>query len=202
MRDTIKKGTGDSRTLASVADFLKRYPTYEDFAAAMIAGTLPIDLGPLNDAGLHQRGTDLLKGNLLSDSTETAIWGKPEDRTPDQAFARLRELITTAQSAADAAQNTASGRIRVQTGHVNGPFSAGNSLTIATNFLPRAAIFFESNMYGFYIPNIQGNFYYLVSPGRAIGDTEVRYTVTDNSLIITAVRDINNNQNLNYIIFG
>lgn len=38
MQDGIMKGTGNSRYLKSIADFLTQYPTYQEFAAALAAG--------------------------------------------------------------------------------------------------------------------------------------------------------------------
>ena len=69
MKDMVPKGTGNSRTLKSVSNFLTLYPTYNDFAAALVAGTLPIDLGAINSAGCDEVGTPLNKANLLKDAT-------------------------------------------------------------------------------------------------------------------------------------
>ena len=73
MQDGIIKGTGNSRYLKSIADFLTQYPTYNDFAAALAAGTLPIDLNGINETGWDQLGTALNKANLLSDETAQII---------------------------------------------------------------------------------------------------------------------------------
>lgn len=89
MQDGILKGTGNSRYLKSIADFLTQYPTYEDMVAALVAGTLPIDLNGINTAGWSQVPTYLNKANLLSDSTESAIWGSTGNRTVDAALAEL-----------------------------------------------------------------------------------------------------------------
>lgn len=69
MKDFIPKGTGNSRYLKSVSDFMTRYPTYADFCSALVAGTLPIDLNGVNSGGYTQLGTALNKANLLSDTT-------------------------------------------------------------------------------------------------------------------------------------
>lgn len=69
MQDGIIKGTGNSRFLKSVPDFLSQYPTYESFVAALAAGTLPVDFNGINETGWQQLGTALNKGNLLSDET-------------------------------------------------------------------------------------------------------------------------------------
>ena len=56
MQDTIIKGTGNSRSLRSVPNFLRLYPSYEAFGQALVAGTLPIDLGGLNPTGGEGQG--------------------------------------------------------------------------------------------------------------------------------------------------
>lgn len=85
MQDGIIKGTGNSRYLKSIADFLTQYPTYNDFAAALAAGTLPIDLNGINETGWDQLGTALNKTNLLSDETATAL-GLTSEAVPDDAW--------------------------------------------------------------------------------------------------------------------
>ena len=54
MKDGVIKATGNSRYLKSVANFLTLYPNYKAFVAALVEGTLPIDLNGLNDAGWEQ----------------------------------------------------------------------------------------------------------------------------------------------------
>lgn len=89
MRDGITTRSGNSRYLKSVENFLNLYPNYEAFANALIAGTLPVDLNGINLAGWQQLGTELSKANLLSDETESAIFGNAADRTVSQALAGL-----------------------------------------------------------------------------------------------------------------
>lgn len=88
MKDTIIKGTGNSRTLKSVANFLTLYPTYEAFAQAIIEGTLPIDIGPLKPDGIVQAGDPLNKATLLSDET-AALYGKDGTAVPDDILAAI-----------------------------------------------------------------------------------------------------------------
>ena len=131
MQDTIIKGTGNSRLLRSVPNFLTLYPTYEAFAAALVGGTLPVDLGALNASGVQTLGTALSKANLLTDAVEKAIWGSTANRTPSQALEKLRALIKTAQS-------TANGK-----GHVSyGTYTANgsNSKTLTFPFEPKFLI--------------------------------------------------------------
>lgn len=73
MQDGIIAGNGNSRYLKTVSAALGLYPTYEDFMAALIAGTFPIDLNGINTSGWTQQGTALNKANLLADSTATSL---------------------------------------------------------------------------------------------------------------------------------
>ena len=59
MKDFVPLGTGNSRFLKSVANFLTLYPDYASFAAALVAGTLPVDFNGINTAGVAQSGTPL-----------------------------------------------------------------------------------------------------------------------------------------------
>lgn len=71
MTDLVIKGTGNSRYLKSVSNFLTLYPTYADFVSALVAGTLPVDFNGINSAGIQTQGTPLNKANLLTDATAT-----------------------------------------------------------------------------------------------------------------------------------
>jgi len=110
MQDAIINGSGNSRFLKSINEFLTLYPDYESFALALIEGTLPIDLNGINPAGWAQQGTPLNKANLLSDATETAIWGNTGNRTVDAALAQLfssdLKLITGSYTGDGAATRT------------------------------------------------------------------------------------------------
>lgn len=97
MKDGIIAETGNSRYLRSIAGFLQAYPTYEAFAAALIAGTMPIDWNGKNPDGWAQQGTELNKANLLTDATAALMDLGPE-ATPNEMLAavanRLKGLIT------------------------------------------------------------------------------------------------------------
>lgn len=97
MTDGIIMGTGNSRYLKSIAGFLQVYPSYETFAAALVAGTLPVDLNGKNPDGWAQQGTGLNKSNLLTDAT-AALEDLGGEATPDDMFAalanKLNRLIT------------------------------------------------------------------------------------------------------------
>ena len=87
MNNGIIKANGTSRLARSVADFKVRYPTYDAFAEALVAGTLPLDI-LFNAAGWSQQPTFLNKGNLLKDAT-AALFGLGADAVPDDALAFL-----------------------------------------------------------------------------------------------------------------
>lgn len=88
MQDGIIKGTGNSRYLKSVSNFLSLYPNYEAFARALVNGTLPIDFNGINAAGWNQIGTALNKANLLSDATASLL-GLSNAATPDDGLEAL-----------------------------------------------------------------------------------------------------------------
>lgn len=88
MTDLVIKGTGNSRYLKSVADFLTQYPTYEDFVDALVAGTLPIDFNGINSAGIQTQGTPLNKANLLKDTTASK-YGQGSNATVDSVLNQI-----------------------------------------------------------------------------------------------------------------
>lgn len=96
MKDQIIKGTGNSRFLKSA---VPENTTHEELIAQLRAGTFPIDLNGLNDAGIEQLGTPINKATLLKDQTSKAL-GFPTtdfaDVTPNDAFRALTLLTGTA----------------------------------------------------------------------------------------------------------
>ena len=100
MKDSVILGSGNSRYLKSVQDFKTLYPTYDDFAAALVAGTLPIDLNGINSAGFQQVGDALNKYNLLKDAT-AALYGLDATAVPDDVFSLLNTLVNAAQERAN-----------------------------------------------------------------------------------------------------
>lgn len=101
MQDGIIKGTGNSRYLRSVPNFKSMYPTYDDFAAALVAGTLPIDLNGINAAAWTQTGTPMNKANVLTDATASAL-GLTSAATPNDAFLKLNQKAQTPPVPAEA----------------------------------------------------------------------------------------------------
>ena len=92
MTDAIIKGTGNSRYLKTVSNFLTKYPTYEAFVDAFVAGTLPVDFNGINPEGWSQQGTALDKANILTDATAALVDLGPE-ATPNEMFAALAGRI-------------------------------------------------------------------------------------------------------------
>lgn len=95
MKDTVIKGTGNSRYLKSVANFKSLYPTYDAFVEALVAGTLPIDFNGVNPDGMTQLGTPLSMSSLLKHTT-AALFELGEEAVPDDvlhALGRFRSGI-------------------------------------------------------------------------------------------------------------
>ena len=102
MKDSILKGTGNSRFLKSA---VPAGTSWADALAMLQAGTFPIDFNGINAEGFQQVGTPLNKANLLKDATAAQI-GLPPSTTPDGMFQALgntgelhvwRKTVTTAQ---------------------------------------------------------------------------------------------------------
>lgn len=100
MQDGIIAGNGNSRYLKTVSAALGLYPTYEDFMAALIAGTFPIDLNGTNAAGWTQQGTALNKANLLTDAT-AALFGLGSNAVPNDVLAKVKTLLDGERSHAN-----------------------------------------------------------------------------------------------------
>lgn len=92
MQDAISLKEGNSRYLKSVSGFMTLYPTYESFAAALVAGTLPIDLNGINPDGWAQLGTGLDKAHLLTDAT-AALMSLGTEASVNDALATLAQRI-------------------------------------------------------------------------------------------------------------
>ena len=91
MIDGIIKDAGNSRYAKSVATFKTLYPSYDDFAEALMAGTLPLDL-IFNPGGWSQLPTFLNKNNLLKDAT-AALYGRGSSAVPDEILSDIRKLL-------------------------------------------------------------------------------------------------------------
>ena len=138
MQDFIPNGTGNSRYLKSVASFLTDYPNYAAFAAALIAGTLPLDLNGVNPSGYSQLGTPLNKANLLDDATATAL--ELSDQTVNGALLKLNERA----------------KIQVVTYVGDGTYGSSNPNTLAFDFKPQIVFIAgdPDTFYGIYIQGV------------------------------------------------
>ncbi len=108
MVDTVIKGTGNSRSIRSVPNLAALAPTYEKLLELLTGEGLPVDIGRLNPAGVAVQGTALTKGNLLTDATAEGM-GLTGEATPNDALAKLRALVATAQASANQNAKSASG---------------------------------------------------------------------------------------------
>lgn len=124
MRDSIIKNTGNSRYLKSA---ISASATWEQFRAALIAGTLPIDLNGINTAGWQQVGDALNKANLLSDATVGALNAFLSNDLPanPQVTDALKSLATV-------------GLGKIATGSYTGTdvFGVGNENSLTFDFNP------------------------------------------------------------------
>lgn len=131
MQDMVIKGTGNSRYLKSVEDFMTRYPNYDAFAQALVAGNLPIDLNGTNAAGITTAGTPLNKNNLLKDAT-AALFGLSANAVPDDVFAKVKALV-------DANTTLANTRAKIASGSYTGTGTYGkdNPTSLTFDFVPK-----------------------------------------------------------------
>lgn len=151
MKDGIIKAEGNSRLVRSVADFKTKYPIYDDFAGALVAGTLPLDI-LFNAEGWAQLPNFLNKAALLKDAT-AALFGftaeQLPDVVPDDVLALLKTLVDDAKTVANEKAKIQFGSY-VGTGTYN---TTRNTLTFAD--VPKIVFIFEKTMsntyYGYYI---------------------------------------------------
>lgn len=146
MKDSVILGGGNSRYLKSVADFKTLYPTYDDFAAALVAGTLPIDLNGINAAGFQQVGDALNKYNLLKDAT-AALYGLGADAVPDDVLALLKTLV-------DNAQTSANNKARIAVGSYvgTGTYGASRPNSLTFDFIPSVLVMLAYKESGKFYP--------------------------------------------------
>ena len=142
MKDSVILGSGNSRYLKSVQDFKTLYPTYDDFAAALVAGTLPVDFNGINAAGFQQVGDALNKYNLLKDAT-AALYGLDATAVPDDVFSLLNTLVNAAQERANISA-------KFEIGSYQGAYDSGDrcSKTIYFNGKPQVVIIIANGTSG------------------------------------------------------
>lgn len=122
MTDTKIKGTHNSRSIIAPVTLPA---TWEEARAQLITEGWPIDLGPLNLAGLDQKGTDLNKASLLKDAT-AALFGLGTGAVPDDVLAQIGPKIATAYNKSLVSIQAVSGSYK----------ETGNEITIPIGFHP------------------------------------------------------------------
>lgn len=90
MVDSVIAGTGNSRYLRTS---LSASTTWEDALTMLRAGTFPIDLAGINQAGFTTLGTALNSATLLKSAVITAL-GLDADATPSDAWDAVIALIS------------------------------------------------------------------------------------------------------------
>lgn len=94
MKDGITLGTGNSRYLKSIQNFLQQYPTYTAFVQALVEGTLPVDFNGINEAGWQQLPSWFNKANILpNDVAESLKLVLENDPQIKDAFSNLAATL-------------------------------------------------------------------------------------------------------------
>lgn len=142
MQDFVPNGTGNSRYLKSVENFKMLYPTYDNFVAALVDGTLPVDFNGINMSGIAQIGTALNKASLLKDTT-AALFGLGGDAVPDDVLNAIKTLINGANANADAKAQIATGSYKG-----TGTFGSSKKNTLTFDFVPLFVVVTQQSTYG------------------------------------------------------
>ena len=206
MQDGIIKGTGNSRFLKSVPDFLSQYPTYESFVEALAAGTLPVDFNGINETGWQQLGTALNKGNLLSDETAGLYPGLPENPAPDDVLEVLSKAVLYKDANLVTPGGAAVPRVKMVYGTYTG--NGGASVTLNASFKPKCVIVL-GDKYNLWA--IGGDFNSVhsvllwiegITTSYFTQRTSTSYTQTATSLIINPASVNENGKKYSYVILG
>jgi hypothetical protein len=112
MKDGIIRGEGNSRLLRAPATIPA---TFAEFRAALINGTLPVDL-LYNVAGWDVEGTALNKANLLTDAVAEALGLESDDPTVAEALGVLEPQGKLAVNAIPKGLATGADQALVSTG--------------------------------------------------------------------------------------
>lgn len=89
MQDFVPLGTGNSRFLKSS---IAEDATWEQARDLFRKGMFPTDIGPVNDAGVAQKGDSLGKTTLLKDAT-AALFGGDASMVPDEVLVILSKAV-------------------------------------------------------------------------------------------------------------
>lgn len=150
MKDGIIKDDGTSRLVRSVADFKEKYPTYDDFAAALVAGTLPLDV-LFNADGWSQQPDFLNKANLLKDATAALFKLSGDTALPDKVFEILSKAALVGEDGGlviPSGGKVEGSGVKVITYTGIGKSGEANKITLQTGLKPSAVIIFAMKFPG------------------------------------------------------
>lgn len=134
MNDGIIKNDGTSRFIRSVSDFKVKYPTYDAFVEALIAGNLPVDV-LFNENGWSQKPDFLNKASLLKDATAALFAGLPENPVPDEVFQILSKAALIGEDGSITMPNgDASPSVKIEIGKYIGTGKYGSSNISSLSF--------------------------------------------------------------------
>ena len=138
MKDGIIKNDGTSRLIRSVADFKTKYPTYDAFVAALVAGTLPLDV-LFNADGWSQQPDFLNKANLLADDTAALFSGLPENPVPDDVLRILSKAVLAIEGEFQTPDGKTVNLLKYVHGYYDGETQSGTR-QITVDFYPLMAL--------------------------------------------------------------
>lgn len=149
MQDFIPKGNGNSRSLkSSIPDGT----TWEQALEMLRNGTFHIDIGPVNDEGVSQRGSPVNKNTLLKDST-AGLFQLGADAVPDEVLQILSKAAVVGE---DGTLVSITDKLPLSFGKaIYGQYTGNgnpeNSVKISTPFHPRFCFLAKNNFndYGF-----------------------------------------------------
>ena len=149
MQDFIPKGNGNSRSLkSSIPDGT----TWEQALEMLRNGTFHIDIGPVNDEGVSQRGSPVNKNTLLKDST-AGLFQLGADAVPDEVLQILSKAAVVGE---DGTLVSITDKLPLSFGKAiygqyTGNGNPANSVKISTPFHPRFCFLAKDNFndYGF-----------------------------------------------------
>lgn len=153
MKDTIIKGTGNSRSIKGPTTLPL---AWEDARAQLISSGWPVDIGAINAAGCQQVGDALNKANLLKDAT-AALYGLESTAVPDNVFSLIKTLIDNANASIEK---------KTATGYYIG--TGGKNRTIPLPFTPKAVLVLQYGYHLFESSPSAGRVYHYYHGGLAV----------------------------------
>lgn len=204
MRDSILKGTGNSRFLKSV---IPDGTTWAEALAMLRAGTFPMDLNGINSAGFQQVGTPLNKANLLKDVNALTL-GLTGDAVPNDMFnvlAHAGDLHVWRKTVVNASEKPAGYTLGVETTKTLGLTRNSDSSywaitvelasSVSVDYAGNVTLVSPSNLsvyaYNGFANSFSGKFFRLISVGSSVTGTQIDtgdiyFVPSGNKLIIRA----------------